>query len=219
MEGVAGSPEVASIMFEKINEPSIFLGDATLVGTIQGLNLKPTDPPKRTTNPNVAIEMGLAAGLLGWERIICVMNEHYGTRADLPFDVRNRRFPIDFTLSPEDYDDQTKRNNVGEELKKWIKKSIVKVEAHDLRKVDAAIKRLDLCCLNLMSIHSQNNYFSVPDLNVMPFTDQEKFNSAAIRLLELDLLRAEIDGNGTYAHHWTYLGKKVLKRITNKTKP
>jgi hypothetical protein len=34
MEGVAGSPEVASIMFEKIDRCALFVADTTLVGTI-----------------------------------------------------------------------------------------------------------------------------------------------------------------------------------------
>src|SRR5437899_2419856 len=74
MEGVAGTPEVASVMFDKIGESAIFLGDVTLVGTIQKTTNKEGDCTKKTSNPNVALEMGYAAGILGWGRIICVIN-------------------------------------------------------------------------------------------------------------------------------------------------
>ena len=34
MDGIAGTPEVATIMFTRIKKSAVFLGDMTLVGTI-----------------------------------------------------------------------------------------------------------------------------------------------------------------------------------------
>ena len=211
MEGVAGSPDVATVMFDKIGESSIFVGDATLVGRIEGADIDFSDPIKRTTNPNVAIEMGLAAGLLSWGRIICVMNEHYGKREDMPFDVRNRRFPIDYNLSPADSADPVKKRKVKAGLERDLRKALGSVDDESLRKVDVAVRRLDLRCLNIMAIYKDNPFFAVPDPSSRPFVDSEKFNTAAIRLIEIGLLRADYDGDGNYAYHWTYLGRKVLE--------
>ena len=99
MEGIAGTPEVATVMFTRIKKSAIFIGDMTLVGTIAKAG---SDEVKRVPNPNVLLEMGYAAGTIGWGRVICVMNEHFGKRTELPFDVRNRRFPIDYSLAPGD---------------------------------------------------------------------------------------------------------------------
>jgi hypothetical protein len=44
------------------------------------------------------IEMGYAAGTIGWERIVCVMNQKLGRVEKLPIDVRNRRFPIRYKM-------------------------------------------------------------------------------------------------------------------------
>jgi hypothetical protein len=53
MEGIACSPEVASVMFHKIDRCALFVADTTLVGSIHaGL---PDDPPKRVPTPNVSL--------------------------------------------------------------------------------------------------------------------------------------------------------------------
>ena len=95
MDGIAGSPEVASVMFQKIEVCALRRRHHT---RRNDPHRPANDPPKRVPNPNVSLEMGYAAGRIGWDRIICVMNEAYGERKDLPFDVRNRRFPIDYNL-------------------------------------------------------------------------------------------------------------------------
>ena len=100
MDDVAGTPEVATIMFEKIKDSAIFVGDVSLVGSIDRYDDTKKTGTQKTLNPNVAIEMGYAGALIGWDRIICVMNEKFGLRKDQPFDVRNRRFPINYTLDP-----------------------------------------------------------------------------------------------------------------------
>src|SRR5262249_51365389 len=43
-----------------------------------------------TINPNVAVELGYALHVLGDRALLMVMNEHYGSRADLPFDLQSR---------------------------------------------------------------------------------------------------------------------------------
>jgi hypothetical protein len=215
MEGVAGSPDVATVMFDKITESSIFLGDMTLVGEIKSHG-SDSASVKRTPNPNVAIEMGLAAGILGWERIICVMNEAIAPREEMPFDMRNRRFPIDFELSQEDAAVSEIRDRQSKDLTKWICKAIKVVEANELRKVDRSVQLLDVRCLNLMLMHRSNDFFSVPESGQNPFIDPDKFNTAAIRLIELGLLRADVTDEGKYAYHWTYLGQKVMDATVRK---
>jgi len=50
-------------------------------------------------NPNVVFELGYAVQRLGWERVICVANTHFGAIEALPFDVRQRRVK-GYTLDP-----------------------------------------------------------------------------------------------------------------------
>lgn len=92
--GVAGWPEIASTILEKIERCEVFVADIT---PING----PQSDFRLTPNPNVLFELGyaLATGL-GRMRIICVVNASYlpdGDLKELPFDVRGSR-PLQFFL-------------------------------------------------------------------------------------------------------------------------
>ena len=42
-------------------------------------------------NPNVMLELGYATHVVGWDRVICVLNSDYGAPENMPFDIANRR--------------------------------------------------------------------------------------------------------------------------------
>lgn len=46
---------------------------------------------KLSPNPNVLIELGYAARVIGWENIICITNLKYGTPQRMPFDIAHHR--------------------------------------------------------------------------------------------------------------------------------
>ena len=96
-KGVPGSPDLANVILEKISASDVFVADVTPVGAIGGSG------SKRLINSNVAIELGFALSALTDRRMIMVMNEHFGSREDLPFDLRHKAGPVMFRL-PEDAD-------------------------------------------------------------------------------------------------------------------
>ena len=114
--GVAGWPEIASTILDKIERCEVFVADIT---PING----PQSDFRLTPNPNVLFELGyaLATGL-GRMRIICVVNASYlpgGDLKELPFDVRGSR-PLQFFL-----EDQATRGAIkGQE-------DTVRIEARD----------------------------------------------------------------------------------------
>jgi hypothetical protein len=63
LKNMGGIPDVATTMFQKIRKSAVFVGDLTLVGSYHSHS---ANGPKRTANPNVLIEMGYAAGTMGW---------------------------------------------------------------------------------------------------------------------------------------------------------
>jgi hypothetical protein len=210
MEGVAGTPEVATIMFQKIDSSAIFIADVSLVGSTEPLDTN--RQRKRVPNPNVLLEMGYAAARIGWNRVICVMNEHFGKRHEQPFDVRNRRFPINYTLAPGN--DQT-RNETRTTLAGDIKGAI-EIMAHSEHQHVATVRsRLDVRCLRLMREYAKQQSFSSPDTTnygqlVMSFP----VDAAIERLLDMGVIRADVDPQqGLYAYHWTYLGDLVLRDL------
>ncbi|MEZ5944358.1 MAG: hypothetical protein R3C18_23465 [Planctomycetaceae bacterium] len=90
---VPGSPDIAATILDKIDNCSVFVCDVSIV----------QDGKRAMPNPNVLFELGYAVQRLGWERVVCVANTHFGAIESLPFDVRQRRVK-GFTLDPDSSD-------------------------------------------------------------------------------------------------------------------
>lgn len=101
-KGVGGSPDLANLILEKIEQSVVFVADVTPIGIVHE---KPEDQNssivKKIINPNVAIELGYALHALTDRALLMVMNEHYGARANLPFDLQSKAGPITFNLPPD----------------------------------------------------------------------------------------------------------------------
>lgn len=92
-KGEYGAPDIVQTIFSKIDECDIFIADVSAVCEYHPLdkdgNLK--EETKLTPNPNVLMELGYAAHVVGWENIICVINTDYGDPQRMPFDIAHRR--------------------------------------------------------------------------------------------------------------------------------
>ncbi len=97
--GVPGAPDIAAVIFEKIDQSNVVVADISLVdrGSVAR--------DLRTPNPNVLIELGYALNALGWKKLLLILNRAYGPPEDLPFDLKMRR-PIIYDF-PEDLKDST----------------------------------------------------------------------------------------------------------------
>jgi hypothetical protein len=93
-KGVPGSPDLARLIFNKIESATVFIADVTPVG-------QTFDGGKKPINSNVAIEYGHAHTAVGDTAILMVQNQHYGVRDDLPFDLKHKAGPIQYTLAPD----------------------------------------------------------------------------------------------------------------------
>jgi hypothetical protein len=100
--GVPGSPDLAKTILDKIDDTSVFVADVTPVCRMQGRVANGRrQPSKRLMNPNVAIELGYALKALTDRYLLMVLNEHYGSREHLPFDLRHKAGPIAYRLAPD----------------------------------------------------------------------------------------------------------------------
>ena len=89
-KGEYGTPDIAETIFSKIDDCDIFVADVSIVNKYESKN--PEDEGVRfTPNPNVLVELGYAATVVGWENIICLFDSDYGVPKDLPFDIDHRR--------------------------------------------------------------------------------------------------------------------------------
>lgn len=113
-KGVSGTPEIAGTIFEKIDKSGLFIGDVSIINS--------SESGRKVPNPNVLIELGYASSKLGWDRVICLMNTAYGNTDNLPFDLKNRRWPIQYALDEKNYTDDKKKE--FDSLVKSIEKSI-----------------------------------------------------------------------------------------------
>jgi hypothetical protein len=117
-KGIAGSPDLFSTIIDKIRSSTVFIADVTPVAT--------TPDGKKVMNPNVAIELGTAIEALGSEGVLLILNNAYGDRDSLPFDLRHKAGPIIYNLpaaSKKDVIEREKRKLVGtlkEEIKLYI---------------------------------------------------------------------------------------------------
>src|SRR5690242_7458578 len=82
-QGVAGSPDIAKTIFQKIEKADVVVADVSLINSAQ--------QGRPTPNPNVLLELGYALHSLGDERVVLVFNTGFGKIEDLPFDLRMRR--------------------------------------------------------------------------------------------------------------------------------
>lgn len=88
-QGVGGTPGIAETILAKIRSSDIFVWDATLVYA----------QPRPAPNPNVVLELGYALAVMGEGRLIGIMNTAGRPGPEfLPFDLRHRRWPINYAL-------------------------------------------------------------------------------------------------------------------------
>ena len=85
-DGVPGSPDIASTIFDKIDASDIFACDVSIIN--KGKKLRPSP------NPNVLIELGYALKTMGSEKLIMIMNKAFGGPELLPFDLSKKRVSI-----------------------------------------------------------------------------------------------------------------------------
>ena len=209
MERVGGTPEVATIMFDKIRAAAIFVGDVSLVGEIRPHGNKPT---KKTANPNVLMEMAYAGAKLGWQRVICVMNQAFGRAEKLPVDIRNRRWPVRYKMPP---DEGTTAEQVKAKLVEDLKVAIEAIIYVDDQAVADAVRRFDSNCISVVAASRFHPSFHPPPANQVTFgsatgMDTLALNAAIPRLLDLGLIHCDFDSRqGLFAYHWTWLGQDV----------
>ena len=165
-ENVAGVPEIANTIYAKISAADIFLADLSIVG--RTVPLDANEKGKRLPNPNVLLELGYAAAKLGWDRVVLVMNTASGDPEELPFDLRNRRFPLTFKFTPGGRKDA---GRVQADLSENIEFALRSAIRTELAGVDEAIATLDYEALKIMKRFGDGD-------GMMPVTDQLTIFSA-----------------------------------------
>ena len=167
---VSGTPDIANTILDKIRTSSAILADLSFIG--KG-SLRPKSEPKLLPNPNVLLELGYAIAHLGWERVICVINTHYGEKEDLPFDLRHRRWPLSYCLPPDA--DQETLNTAKQQLSKELEIAI-KAQARVVLEQFATTRQISLSDLQadyLLTLSKPRNNGSIPSAIIDAGTGRE----------------------------------------------
>lgn len=101
--GVTGTPDITETIFKKIAMSDLFIADISIINKYSSYDDEGniTNDIKCSPNPNVLTELGFAAGVLGWDNVICIINTDFGGIEDLPFDLVHRR-PFAYSLKAKD---------------------------------------------------------------------------------------------------------------------
>jgi hypothetical protein len=102
-QGLPGSPDLARAILSKIDTATVVVADVTVVCKAKGTKAANGSRIKgrRFINPNVGIELGYALRALGDSKTLLVMNTHYGSSDDLPFDLRHKGVSLLYNLPPD----------------------------------------------------------------------------------------------------------------------
>ncbi len=201
-EGIPGMPNIVEAIFNRIRACSVFVADLTFVGS--------TSSGKRTPNPNVLIELGFAARSIGWDRTILVLNSAFGDAKDLPFDILQHRWPIEYRLT-EHTQVREKRYAI---LAEALSAALQDCAQHELARAAAMADALDTSCLDFIAMHEHQELIEMP----LPAKTMGQvlmgleFNLAARRLMELGALRVVSEPHLGYA--WTYDGRIMIRHLS-----
>jgi len=200
--GISGTPPIAATVFRKIEEAAVFVADVTFVGS--------TSAGKLTPNPNVLLELGYAARTLGWERIVLVSNTAFGALAELPFDLRNHRFPTAFDVPDDASADQ--RSKERSRLSKLLGEYLANALDVQLRAAEDAFEALDHYAIELIRWNADNDRWGVN----MEFGSGARLHPDHLgvsRILQLGLARTvpHRDNPGLLDYEWTHRGREVIR--------
>jgi hypothetical protein len=200
--GVPGTPEIASTIFTKIKRCAVFVADVTFVGA--GHSAQASGERKPLPNPNVMLELGFASATVGWERIVAVMNEHYGPADQQVFDITSRRFPIRYTLDPDSADGIKEEKR---QLRSSLGQAIRLALSSQYEAIDDIIRSLDAESLRVMREGAAYDRFRrIPEGTVWAAA---AWDAAARHLLALRLITATVTGEDIW-YEWTYGGMRAL---------
>ena len=200
-EGVSGSPNIIQTIFRKIDECSIFVADVTFIAK--------TDSNKYIPNPNVLLELGYAVRTIGWERTVLVLNSAFGKADNLPFDMLQHRWPIEYCVTP-----QTQvRQKRYESLKVALTEAFKSCQESSLKRAEEMMLSLDTETLSVVAAHEYDEIIemSLPAKHMGEVVLSASHTASLRRLIEIGAIRV-ID-KPHIGYGWTNDGLQMIKEI------
>ena len=200
-EGASGNPNIVETVFRRISECSIFVADLTLVAK--------TAKGKKTPNPNVLLELGYAARCIGWNKTILVMNSTTGRGADLPFDILQHRWPIEYHVT----EDSQVRDEQYSSLADVLTKALKACEEYTLTRARDMFLALDTATFELVALYELGTVIPMrlPAKKMGQVLTSLQENLAFRRLVELGAVR--VISTPEVGYVWTSDGRRMIQEI------
>ncbi len=128
----SGAIDIAETIEQKVKQCDIFIGDVSIINKRSKF--------RKTPNPNVIFELGLACEVVGWNNIILINNESYGKYESLPFDIKTRR-GIGYFVSNDSKELEKKIEELKNDLYKAILNIIKKEPKLRLKEITKNLKK------------------------------------------------------------------------------
>ena len=159
MKGVYGAPDIVQTILSKIDDCDLFVADVSAVTVYQPVDKdgKVIGRTKAAPNPNVLFELGYAVQSVGWDNIICVMNEDYTQGGEIPFDIEHNRL-TKFSLKEKD------KKEVCRELSDIIASTVLNMMEHGKR------VKPNFSNIKIGNFNSVNKQFDPKLMPMNPFT-------------------------------------------------
>ncbi|MEM7434499.1 MAG: hypothetical protein AAF436_05055 [Myxococcota bacterium] len=200
-QGASGTPNIVETIFRRIRECSLFVADVTFVTETAG--------GRKSPNPNVLLELGYAAHSIGWARTILVMNRAKGGPDQLPFDILQHRWPIEFRLT-----ENTKaRARRFESLRDALVAAFSECESHMLSRARDMARSIDTATLALVAEHENSELIPMPlPGKTMGEILVQTHRLPAYRHL-LNIGAITVTNVPTIGYRWTADGRRMIAAI------
>lgn len=142
-------------------------------------------------------------------RTILVLNSAFGDAKDLPFDILQHRWPIEYRLTEHTQVREKRYATLAETLSTALHDCV----QHELARAAAMADALDTSCLDFVAMHEDQELIEMP----LPAKTMGQvlmgleFNLAARRLMELGAIRVVSEPHLGYG--WTYDGRIMIRHL------
>ena len=207
-DGISGSPNIVQTIFKKIDQCSIFVADVTFVAK--------TENGKCIPNPNVLLELGYAVRTIGWERTILVLNNAYEKAENLPFDLLQHRWPIEYRVTSETKANEKRLESLS--LNEALSSALKICERFSLNRAIEMMNSLDTDSLKIVADHENSGFIELLlPAKTMGETLISIVRTSALRRL-MDLGAIKVVEEPYIGYGWTSDGLLMIREI-NKTHP
>lgn len=183
--GVPGAPNIPATIFKKIENADLFVADLTIINS--------KEAGRKTPNPNVLLETGYAIHALGWDRIVLLFDEDFGSIDDQLFDLKQHRL-TGFSLC-----DDKKKERSRDRLIANITTNLKMLDTKD-KKLEADSRQL-LASLIMRAMEKAWEYYEKSYLQDEPLYSGELLAIGDSQFALLEDIRVTLNEGDYFALH------------------